>query len=176
MSLVSLNEQIEYGQFYQKIFSIGSYRYIDPDGNILSKIEQEIFSWKLKYGIESCKGSKYRLEEIWPKSLTLGLQTSYQIYRDDKLVATSNSFNFFDTNVTITTDKGIVVARLTRGFLDSIILDRWHITNEKPEILDNYFVGMIGALTSIKKQVRQSKIRRNRFQEKLNMTGQSKRH
>jgi len=37
-----VNDTIELGGFYRKIFAIQEYRFVDNDGNILAKIHQEI--------------------------------------------------------------------------------------------------------------------------------------
>jgi len=151
VDLKSVDEKIVYGQFYKKIWTLlnNVYRYIDTKGNILVTIEQEVFTWEAKYTIESCKGSRYRLEEIWPPNFfSLGYQTSYKIFRDDKLIAMSNGFKLIDIHMNITDTKGIVLAQLTQKWFNY----NWHVVNQKPEILDNYIVAIIGALQSLKRQ------------------------
>jgi len=164
VAVMNLDETTEYGRFYRKIFGVKSYRYADSKGNLLVFIEQKLFSLVIEYEVEPCRGSRYKLTEEFLTSLTsLNFQNRYEIYKDGSLLGHSNKWGFADFDINITLADGTPLAMLTRKWKESIFTDRWWVKNYKPDLIDNYLVGMLGALHTIKAKERRSNSRSSRY-------------
>ena len=128
------------------------YAYIDENNNenVVGKIRKQGFLSATKYTFERCDGtgSEYRLEE---KVITLD-DVDYKLFRDNKLIGetTSQQFSLCNADISIVGLDGKLLALLSRKCKQSFLRDKWVILNYNLSLIDNYVIGAIGYITTLR--------------------------
>ena len=163
--LVSANndQEIAVGTFIEKV-SAGSsdfrYRYKDLEKDrefVVGSIDKKRFLSQSKYILTRCdeKNSSnnnhtYRLEE---KVITLD-NIEYLLYKNDVLIGESSEdiLTLCKSAVQLVDTDGTLLATLERGCTESFLRDRWKVTNYQPDLVDDYVVGFLGYLTTLREK------------------------
>ena len=165
--LVSTNndQEIAVGTFIEKV-SAGSsdfrYRYKDLEKDrefVVGSIDKQRFLSQSKYILTRCtvnneenSNHTYRLEE---KVITLD-NIEYLLYKNDVLIGESSEdiLTLCKSAVQLIDNDGTLLASLERGCTDSFLRDRWKVTNYQPALVDDYVVGFLGYLTTLREKGR----------------------
>lgn len=139
----------------------------DDSNDAQVTVTQNLISWTTNFEYEACSPysngtgselitySSYKvaetIEESFVNSLS-GIYTTFNIYKNNVQIATSNKLSLIDTNMQIIDNNGNILATMTRTFLGSLIVDKWIVTNYRPDVIDNWVVAYIPALVTIKKR------------------------
>jgi len=115
------------GKMTEEFLSIGTnIKYLNPEGDLIARAEQSLFSWGYKYKIYNAENQLlYVVNEKVFKSF-LGVYSEYVVHdAKGELVAVSDKREFITTNFEIKNVNGVVVASAHRPV--SLIVDSWYV-------------------------------------------------
>jgi hypothetical protein len=158
------SKDVYVGTFIEKV-SAGSsdfrYRYKDLEKDrefVVAEIDKKRFLSQSRYILSRCTvnandvnkntSSVFRLDE---KVITFD-DIEYELYKDDVLIGESseNSLTLCKSAVQLVDNDGTLLALLERGCTESFLRDRWKVTNYRPDLVDDYVVGFLGYLTTLR--------------------------
>lgn len=120
-------------------------------------IDVPIIKLVTKYKFSSCNINNvtaYVLNETYVDSIINKnlIYTIFQLYKNDKLIATSLKTYLIDTTITLKSEEtGAILATMSKSLLNSIIIDEWKCENKQPEKVDTWLIGFIASLITFRR-------------------------
>lgn len=154
------SEDIGVGTFIEKVDPKSSdfrYRYKDLKKDrefVVGLIDKKRFLSQDRYIFTRCsndsadRNNTYRLEE---KVITFD-DIEYKLYKNDILIGESSEdiLTLCKSAVQLIDNQGNLIALLERGCAESFLRDRWKVTNYRPDLVDDYVVGFLGYITTLR--------------------------
>lgn len=127
------------------------YKYIDDrEEYVVGQIENRQIGDAHRYFLSRCDntGQVFRLEE---KIVRLD-NIEYKLYKNDTLIGetSENIIAICKPDISLVDLDNKPLATLSRGCSDSTFIDRWMIINFQNDLVDNYVVGFIAYITTLR--------------------------
>lgn len=151
---------IQVGTFIEKVDPKSSdfrYRYKDLEKDrefVVGSIDKKRFLSQDRYIFTRCdtntSNHTYRLEQ---KVITFD-DIEYELYKNDILIGESSEdiLTLCKSAIQLVDIDGTLLATLERGCAESFLRDRWKVTNYQPDLVDDYVVGFLGYLTTLREK------------------------
>lgn len=150
---------IHVGTFIEKINPKSSdfrYRYKDSDKDrefVVGSIDKKRFLSQDRYIFTRCDSSNNDTYILEQKVITID-NIEYELYKNNILIGESNEdiLTLCKSAIQLVNTNHTILATLERGCAESFLRDRWKVTNYQPDLVDDYVIGFLGYLTTLREK------------------------